>query len=361
MTEASKPPSAGADSTLDRRTFLKGAAGAAGAVVAAGTTIAQAAETAAKPAAKAAAKLPSETFITNPGSDFMADVIKATGMKYVAINPAAGFRSLQESIINYLGNKNPEILTCLHEETAAGMAHGYGKATGELMGVMLHGTVGLQHATMAVYNAWCDRAPMMIFAGNGLRADTRRPGVEWNHSVQDPGSLVRDYIKWDDQPISLQSFAESTVRACQFALTAPFAPVMIGTDMDIQEEDNHDAHKLRIPKMGRIVQPQGNTSALREAARMLVAAQNPVIMADRAVRNQDGVKLMIELAEALGAAVIDNGQRMNFPNTHDLDCSFLRQTLLRDADVILLLEVADPWGNLNSFADPYKTDRKSVG
>src|SRR5689334_9730466 len=153
-----------AQSTLDRRSFLKGTAAAAGAVVAATTTIGQAAEPAAKPAAeKPAAKLPSETFITHPGSDFMADVIKATGIKYLAINPAAGFRSLQESIINYLGNKNPEILTCLHEETAAGMAHGYGKATGELMGVMLHGTVGLQHATMAVYNAWCDRAPMMIF------------------------------------------------------------------------------------------------------------------------------------------------------------------------------------------------------
>ena len=343
--------------TLDRRSFLKGTAAAAGAVVAATTTIAQAAETVTKPAVS---KLPSETFITNPGSDFMADVIKATGIKYLAINPAAGFRSLQESIINHLGNKNPEILTCLHEETAAGMAHGYGKATGELMGVMLHGTVGLQHATMAVYNAWCDRSPMMIFAGNGLRSDTRRPGVEWNHSVQDPGNLVRDYTKWDDQPISLQSFAESTVRGCQYALTAPFAPVMVTTDMDIQEEDNHDAAKLRIPKMSRIVQPQGNTSALNEAARMLIAAQKPVIIADRAVRSQEGVKLMVELAEALGAPVVDNGQRMNFPNTHDLDCSFLRQTLLRDADVILLLEVADPWGNLNSFADPYKTYRRII-
>ncbi len=351
------PLSPDAQPTLDRRSFLKGTAAAAGAVVAATTTIAQAAETATKPAVS---KLPSETFITNPGSDFMADVIKATGIKYLAINPAAGFRSLQESIINHLGNKNPEILTCLHEETAAGMAHGYGKATGELMGVMLHGTVGLQHATMAIYNAWCDRAPMMIFAGNGLRSDTRRPGVEWNHSVQDPGTLVRDYTKWDDQPISLQSFAESTVRACQYALTAPFAPVMVTTDMDIQEEDNHDAAKLRIPKMARIVQPQGNTSALNEAARMLIAAQKPVIIADRAVRSQEGVKLMVELAEALGAPVVDNGQRMNFPNTHDLDCSFLRQTLLRDADVILLLEVADPWGNLNSFADPYKTYRRII-
>jgi thiamine pyrophosphate-dependent acetolactate synthase large subunit-like protein len=344
-------------STLDRRTFLKGTAAAAGAAVTAATALAQAAE-AVKPATN---KLPSEVFITNPGSDFMADVIKSTGMKYVAMNPAAGFRSLQESIINYLGNKNPEILTCLHEETAAGMAHGYAKACGELMGVMLHGTVGLQHATMGIYNAWCDRAPMVVFAGNGLRADTRRPGVEWNHSVQDPGDIVRDYIKWDDQPISLQHFAESTVRACQYALTAPAAPVMVTTDMDIQEEDNHHAPgTLRIPKMPRIVHPAGDTSVVAEAARLLAGSQKPVIIADRAVRNQDGVKLMVELAETLGAPVIDNGQRMNFPNMHDLDCSFQRQTLLRDADVILMLEVGDPWGNTHSFADPYKTYRRAI-
>jgi thiamine pyrophosphate-dependent acetolactate synthase large subunit-like protein len=200
----------------------------------------------------------------------------------------------------------------------------------------------------------------MLFAGNGLRSDTRRPGVEWNHSVQDPAGLVRDFIKWDDQPISLQSFAESTMRALQYTMTAPQEPVMVTCDMDIQEEDNHDAAKLRIPKMVRIVQPQGDTAALREAAKLLVEAKNPLIIADRAVRSQEGVQRMVELAEALAAPVIDNGQRMNFPNTHDLDCTFLRQAMIRDADVILLLEVADPWGALNSFADPYKTYRSTI-
>jgi thiamine pyrophosphate-dependent acetolactate synthase large subunit-like protein len=351
------------DRALDRRSFLKGAA-AAGAAVAAGTKLAAAADSpadGAKPAAKpAAARLPSENFITHPGSDFMADVLKAIGMQYVAINPAAGFRSLHESIINHCGNKNPEILTCLHEESAAAMAHGYAKAAGKPMGIMLHGTVGLQHASMGIYNAWVDRVPMIVFAGNGLRSDTRRPGVEWNHSVQDPGVLVRDFVKWDDQPMSLQSFAESTVRAYQYTMTAPMEPVMITCDMDIQEDVNEHSENLRIPKMTRLIQPQGDTAALRDAAKLLVAAQKTVIVADRAVRSQTGVKLIVELAEALGAPVIDNGSRMNFPNTHDLDCTFMRQTLLRDADVILLLEVADPWGTLNSFADPYKTYRPIV-
>ncbi len=348
---------------LNRRAFLKGAA-AAGAAVAAGTTIAAAADATAEgaqPATKpVAAKLPSETFITRPGSDFMADVLKAVGLQYVAINPAAGFRSLHESIINYAGNRNPEILTCLHEESAVGLAHGYAKAAGKPMGVMAHGTVGLQHAAMGIYNAWCDRVPMLVFAGNGIDAETRRPGVEWIHSAQDPVALVREFVKWDDQPASLQHFAESTVRAYKYTMTAPMEPVVVCVDMDLQENAIEHAAKLRIPKITRLAQPQGDTAALREAAKLLVAADKPVILADRAVRSQNGVKLMVELAEALGAPVVDLGGRMNFPNTHDLDCSWLKQTLLRDADAVLLLEVNDAWGNLNSFADPYKTYRPVI-
>jgi thiamine pyrophosphate-dependent acetolactate synthase large subunit-like protein len=344
-----------------RRSFLKGTAVAAGAAIAATTRLVQAADAATeKPAAGKAAtekKLPSETFITNPGSDFMADVLRAVGLQYLAINPASGFRSLHESIINHLGNKDPEIITCMHEESAAGIAHGYAKAAGKPMGIMMHGTVGLQHATMGIYNAWCDRVPLMIFASNGLQADKRRPGVEWIHSVQDCGALVRDFVKWDDQPASLQHFAESCVRAWKFTMTAPMEPVMVMCDIELQEDGMHHAGKPRIPKMTRLTQPQGDTAALREAAKLLVAAEKPVIIADRACRSQQGVKLMVELAETLGAAVVDNGWRTNFPSTHDLALSFMRQTLVRDADVILLLEVNDPWGNLNSFSDPYKTYR----
>ncbi len=347
------------NSNRSRRSFLKGTAAAAGAAIAAGTQLAQAAEAVAeKPAAKPATekKLPSETFITNPGSDFMADVLRAVGLQYLAINPASGFRSLHESLLNHLGNKNPEIITCMHEESAAGIAHGYAKASGKPMGIMMHGTVGLQHATMGIYNAWCDRVPMMIFASNGMQADKRRPGTEWTHSVQDAGALVRDFVKWDDQPASLQHFAESTVRAWKFTMTAPMGPVMVMCDIDLQEDGMHGP-RPRIPKMTRLTQPQGDSTALREAAKLLVAAEKPVIIADRACRSQEGVKLMVELAEALGAPVADSGRRTNFPSTHDLDLSYMRASQVRDADVILLLEVNDPWGNLNSFSDPYKAYR----
>ncbi len=349
------------ESGVNRRSFLKGTAAAAGAAIAATTQLAQAADAVAeKPAADKPAtekKAPGETFINHPGSDFMADVIRALGLQYLAINPASGYRSLHESILNHLGNKDPELITCMHEESTAGIAHGYAKATGKPMGIMMHGTVGLQHATMGIYNAWCDRVPMMIFASNGLQADQRRPGVEWTHSVQDAAALVREFVKWDDQPASLQHFAESAVRAWKFTVTAPMEPVMITCDIELQEADLAHAGKPRIPKISRPAQPQGDTAALREAAKLLVAAEKPVIIADRACRSQQGVKLMVELAEALGAPVVDNGWRTNFPSTHDLALSGMRQALVRDADVILLLEVNDPWGNLNTFADPHKTQR----
>ena len=161
----------------------------------------------------------SEKIIARPGSDFMVDVIKATGIEYIASNPGSSFRSLQESIVNYGGNKKPEFLTCMHEESSVAMAHGYAKAAGKPMGMMAHGTVGLQHAAMAVYNAWCDRVPVIMFAGNFLDADKRRPGVEWYHCVQDPAALLRDFTKWDDQPVSLQHFAESVMRAYKIATT----------------------------------------------------------------------------------------------------------------------------------------------
>jgi acetolactate synthase I/II/III large subunit len=347
-------------SGIDRRSFLKGAAAAA-ALVAPVTTGAQLSEAKPdSPPTKALGarlhgndKLPGDIVIERPGSDFMIDVIKTLDLEYMATNPGSSFRSLHESLVNYGGNRKPELLTCMHEEAAVAMAHGYSKAAGKPMGALIHGSVGVQHAAMAIYNAWVDRVPVMIFAGNGLDAVKRRPGTEWNHSVQDPALMVRDFLKWDDYPMSLQHFAESTVRGYKIAMTPPMEPVLITADMDLQEDAIHDAN-LKIPKLTRSRPSQGDRVALAEAAKWLAAAESPVIIADRCARNQEGVKLMVELAETLQAPVVDLGGRMNFPMTHPLCHNEARRTLVRDADVVLLLEVSDPWGQFNSLSDPHK-------
>ena len=283
------------------------------------------------------------------GSDFMVDVLKSLDIDYLFANTASSFRGLQESIVNYAGNKKPEFITCMHEESSVGMAHGYYKASGKMQAMACHGTVGLQHASMALYNAYCDRVPVLAFLGNLAVANQRANATDWRHSAQDPAAMIRDFTKWDDQPLSLQHFAESTVRGYKLAMTPPMAPVALVADAELQEMELHERAKLVIPRLTAMSPPQGETGAVREAAKLLVAAEHPVIIADRLARTQAGMDRLVELAELLNAPVIDQATRQNFPNTHYLCQSTNSAALVRGADVILGLEVTDFWGQINQY------------
>ena len=353
---------------VDRRNFLKSAvAGAAVLAANPGTVAAQQAELrrshplTMSPKAEAGISSNVDVLTANrTGSDFMVDVIKSLGFEYVCANPGSSFRGLQESIINYGGNKNPEFLTCCHEESAVAMAHGYAKVEGKPMLVLAHGTVGVQHASMAIYDAYCDRVPVYIILGNIIDETKRMPGVEWAHSVQDAAAMVRDFTKWDDLPISLEHFAESTVRAYKIAMTPPTLPVVIVADGELQESPIPVDAKFHIPKLVRAAPPQGDTGAVAEAARLLVAAENPVILADRAARTPAGLAHLIELAETLQASVVDLNGRMNFPTRHPLNQSERNRALVASADVILGLEVADFYGATHSYRDQLVRTSQSI-
>src|SRR5437868_5623686 len=236
-----------------RRIFLKGGmlASAAAIVAPAAAAAEQAATAPASPATPAEQQSPGEVEVLTTdscGSDYMVDVIKSLGFEYVCANPGSSFRGMQESVINYGGNRNPEFITNCHEESSVAMAHGYYKIEGKPIAVLAHGTVGLQHASMAIYNAWCDRVPVFIMLGNYVDAAVRRP-AEWYHGVQDCAAMVRDYTKWDDQPASLVHFGESAVRAYKVAMTPPMAPVVLVLDATLQESPIEGKSKLSIPKL----------------------------------------------------------------------------------------------------------------
>jgi len=353
---ADNPPAIG------RRNFLKSASLVGAAALTPGAA-AQALPTAAKANLKAAAPGPMQMAVetqppskdpvnqTTSGGDFMVDVFKTLDIDYLSMNCASSFRGLHEAVINHAGNTKPEILNCPHEDIAVHLAQGYAKIAGKPMAMICHGVVGLQHATMAMYNAWCDRVPVIVLGGNIVEANKRAPGAEWVHSAIDPAAIVRDYVKWDDQPTSLQHFAESAVRACKIAVTPPMGPVMLSLDAELQENPISEPESLRIPKYARVVPPQGDSGALVETAKLLVAAENPVIICDRYARTPAGMGRLIELAETLQCAVVDNAGRMNFPSRHPLNQSFRRGTVIPQADVILALEVNDIWGTLNAFSD----------
>jgi len=344
-------------STLsNRRGFLKGAAAGAAALVAKPAVAEPQAAPAAQAKTAAATPLPgarlaaaettppprADVYTTDrPGSDFMLDVIKSLGIEYCAANPGSTFRALHESIINYGTNKMPELLTCCHEESSVGMAHGYAKIEGKPMMIMAHGTVGLQHASMAIYNCYADRVPLYIMIGNVADGPFRRSDVEWAHAVQDAPLIVRDYTKWDDAPISLMQFSESAMHAYKIMMTPPMGPVVLVADAVLQEEpvSEEDRKRLRVPKLSVTTPPAGDPSAVADIAKILVAAENPLIVTGRSARTPNGLKLLVELAELLQAPVMDRRQRMNFPTRH-----YLYGTgNIATADVVLALEVPDFW------------------
>jgi thiamine pyrophosphate-dependent acetolactate synthase large subunit-like protein len=353
---------------VNRRKFLGGAVVASAATTVSSGEIARAATVASAPRAEAAAK----PFALRPsarvaaaetgapaapqtqgraGSDFMVDVIKSLDIDYVPSNPASSFRGLHESLLTYGGNKKPEFITCMHEESSVGIAHGYFKIAGKPLIALCHGTVGLQHATMAIYNAWCDRVPVIVMGGNDLDAAKRPPGVPTIHAAQDIGSLVRDFTKWDDNPVSLPHFAESFVRAYKIAMTPPHEPVFLSLDVGLQEEVVHEPDRLRIPRYVPTAPPQGDSGAVREAARLLANAERPVIVADRAARTPNGIKLLVDLAEALNAPVIDQAGRLNFPTTHHLNQTARAGAVVGQADVLIGLELTDFWNTVNAYID----------
>jgi acetolactate synthase-1/2/3 large subunit len=335
--------------SLDRRNFLKIAASSA-ATLAASNASASAQETAAlKPegAADQAGGIEALSPV-RAGSDFMLDVIKSLGFEYVAANPGSSYRSLHESTINYGGNKDPELLTCTHEEASVAIAHGYFKIEGKPMAVYMYGSVGMQHAAMAIYSAFCDRVPVLIFVGNDIDMANRSSRTDIAHSAQDVGHLVRDFTKWDDAPMSLNHFAESAVRGYKVAMTPPMAPVVLSMDKYLQELPVPDGLQLRIPKLSPTTAPAGDAGAVAEVARLLVNAEFPVIVAERAARTEAGLKYMVELAELLQAGVIDTIQRMNFPSRHPLNQG---NGAIGSADVIVALETPLLWDTVNASSE----------
>jgi thiamine pyrophosphate-dependent acetolactate synthase large subunit-like protein len=290
------------------------------------------------------------------GSDAIAAMLRALDIPYLALNPGASYRGLHDSIVNYLGNERPQMLLCLHEESAVAIAHGYARAAERMMGVVLHSNVGLMHGTMAIFNAWCDRVPMLVLGATGpWDAAKRRPWIDWLHTSADQGALVRDYTKWDNQPASVPAAYEALLRAAQIADTAPRGPTYVNLDAALQEAKIGPLPPL--PDVSRFKAPQAvlpSPELVEQAARLLSSAKNPVILAGRTSRLESDWKNRVAVAEKLNAKVMSDMKAGSaFPTDHPLHpvppATFLSEDgkkLLREADVVLSLDWVDTAGAL---------------
>jgi len=276
-------------------------------------------------------------------SDLVVYLLHELGVDYAILNPGATTRGLHESLVTYGGNKAPEVITCCHEEVAVAMAEGYYLATGRPQVTLIHDIVGLQHASKAIYEAWLNNTPMLILGGTGpLDATHRRPWIDWIHTAQVQAQLVRDYVKWDDQPQGALSVAESILRAYQIAMTDPKGPVYLCFDVELQE--SHLPGDFRLPDLSRYrppAPPAGNAEALAAAAQALLEAEWPVLVVEGLGRTPGGPAALQSLAELLGMPVLEQGASFNLPNRHPLNLTGANAEVLKEADLVVTVGVRD--------------------
>jgi thiamine pyrophosphate-dependent acetolactate synthase large subunit-like protein len=285
------------------------------------------------------------------GSDVVAEVTRRLDLKYIALVPGASYRGFHDSVVNYLGNRNPQMVICLHEEHAVSIADGYGKVTEAPMAVALHANVGLMHASMPIFNAWCDRTPMIIFGATGpVDAHRRRPWIDWIHTAKDQASIIRDYTKWDDQPASPQAAVESVLRANQITRTAPCGPVYICLDAGLQESPLPEG--VTVPDPSRFAPappPAAPRASVLKALNAIDKAKFPLILMGRVSRKPADWDRRVRFAEAIGAAVLtSSNDPAAFPTTHPLHLaapclrpSKAATALIAKADLIISLDWLD--------------------
>ena len=293
------------------------------------------------------------------GSDLILDMLRLLGIEYAALLPGSTFRGIHDSAVNYTANRHPELILCTHEMITVSLARGYYRATGRPMVAMLHNVVGLLNASMTVYDAWCDRAPVLVIGGTGpLDSSQRRGSVDWQHTANVQGGLVREFTKWDDQPGSLADIPDSLLRAYRIAVTEPAGPVYVCFDVTLQEQRLSSQPALPDAARYRPAPPaEPDRNQVKQVARLLLEAEMPLCLADRFGAHPDAVPKLVQLAELVAMPVVSLGGRTSFPTPHAYDFYGAQSQLLARADVVLGLDVLDLDGALRVRSSGTTRDR----
>ncbi len=276
------------------------------------------------------------------GSDLMAQALRDLGTEWVFINPGSSFRGLHDSLVNYLGDEKPKIALATHEMTAVAMAHGYAKATGRLGVCILHNLVGLMNGSMSIFNAFCDQTPLLILGGSGPADPAQRRFIDWAHSANTQGDLVRSYVKWTDEPATLEGAMDSLLRGSRLAQAAPKGPVYVSLDAGLQEQP------LEVPRptgadLPRYAPPpplHPDPAAVERVARALLAAETPLIVCGRLGTEPRATAPLVRLVEATGAAYLDDRCTVVLPTRHPQNMNG-DKTVRSEADLILAIDVQD--------------------
>ncbi|HYB40765.1 MAG TPA: thiamine pyrophosphate-requiring protein [Candidatus Methylomirabilis sp.] len=279
------------------------------------------------------------------------ELLAARGIEYLFANAGTDFAPIIEAYARRgaQGQARPRPMTVPHEVVAVSMAHGFAMVTGKAQAVMVHVIVGTANALGGIMNAARSNVPMLFSAGrnpiteSGAVGSRDRP-IHWAQESFDQGTLVREFVKWDYELRSLSHLETVVDRALAITHTEPQGPVYLTLPREVLAE-RLDAFEYsdpaRAPRPGPL-RPDGETVA--EAARLLAAARNPIVITKALGRDPEAVASLVALAEALAIPVFDHSHtHLNFPQDHPLHAGFDSAPGLDEADLVLVVESDAPW------------------
>ncbi|RDE07854.1 thiamine pyrophosphate-binding protein [Pelagibacterium lacus] len=291
------------------------------------------------------------------GSDLMVDLLAELGAEYVFINPGSSFRGLHDSLVNYHGNAGPEIVLVTHEMIAVAMAHGYWKATGKPAVCILHNLVGLMSGSMAIFNAFCDQAPILILGGSGPADPRQRRFIDWAHSANTQSDLVRPFVKWTDEPATLEASLDAILRARRITLTAPQGPAYLSLDAGHQEQEAGEIARpdAGLPRYQAPAPIHPDPEAIAKLADLMLASRKPLVIGGRFGLDAEITGPLVELIELTGAGYMDDRAIVCVPTGHPQNISGDRG-FRSDADLVVCFDVQD----LTAATGGYGSQRSGI-
>ena len=279
--------------------------------------------------------------------------LKARGIDYLLANPGTDFAPIIEGLARApsAGLPVPTPVAVTHEAAAIAMAHGYWLASGRPLALMVHVNVGLANTLMGVINAARDNVPLLLLSGRTPigegrdRLGARDLPIHWGQEMRDQGGMLRELVKWDYELRQPEQVPDLVDRALAIATSPPMGPVYLALPREVLCEplDGLELREAAAPAGGGTDRPRRRAS-LDEAARLIAAAERPLVITSRAGAFADGFAALTALAERFALPVVEFWpSRISLPASHPMHAGFDPGPALAEADLVLVVDALVPW------------------
>jgi acetolactate synthase-1/2/3 large subunit len=291
------------------------------------------------------------TFKPETAADAWLGLLAARGIEYLFANGGTDFAPVVEAYAKgkKLGWRLPEIVIVPHENMGVAMAHGYAMVSGRPQAMMVHVGVGTANSLNGLINASRQNVPILFTAGrtpiteSGVVPAARNNYIHWAQEHFDQGAMLREFVKWDYELRHAEQVETVVDRALAIAKSEPQGPVYVTLPREVLASGfvgGFSEGSTIVPA----TPPAADPEALAEAAKALAQAKHPLLITASGGRTAESAHALEQLAHNLAVPVVHYRPRhLALSTEHPMHCGWDPHALLREADVVLVVECDVPW------------------